>query len=96
MKGCKPQVGHNDIAILRNTSPGYFFLLNRSEFGNFFACKEAHEFIFYPNFEKWKLASILKMEAISLPPFLISSGTDTYSMPAQNILDMVTYAIASV
>lgn len=68
-KGCKPQVGNSYIEILWNASPQYFFLLNWSEFGKIFVCKRSHEFVISPDSKKFKLASILEMHAISLPPF---------------------------
>lgn len=73
-EGCKPSVGHNNIEILRNASPGYFFLPNGSEFGKMYACKGTLEFIFFPDSEEQKLASILKMDAILLPPFSVFVG----------------------
>lgn len=73
-EGCESQVGRNYIAVHRNVSTGYFFLLIGSECGKIYACKASQEFIFYLDSEKRKLASVLKIGAVSLPTFSVSVG----------------------
>lgn len=47
VKGCKPQVGHNDIAVSQDTSSTYFFLLIGSKLTNIYAYKGSHRVFFY-------------------------------------------------
>lgn len=43
----KPRVGHNDIDVRRQASPGYFIPLNWSELRKVYAFKGSHEVTFY-------------------------------------------------
>lgn len=72
--GYKPQGGNSDISFCRNVSPGYFFVLNRSKFGKIYGWKGSHGYIFSPDSEKQKLALILNVDAIQLPPSSVFVG----------------------
>lgn len=66
-----PQVCNNNIEIRWNAYPKDIFPLYGSEFEQIYTYKESHEFIFHPNFESQKQTSILKMDWIRLPSFLV-------------------------
>lgn len=73
-ENCKPQVGHNYIAIRRNEYPAYIFLRNGLEIGNIYASNEPHDFICYLDFKKRNLLSILKVDEISFSLFSVLLG----------------------
>lgn len=71
---CKAQLGHNDMIVRRGASPGYFFIANGPEEGKLYVCKGSHHFVFYPPTEKRKMADILKMDPVVLPPYCVFVG----------------------
>lgn len=71
----KPQLCRSDIAICLNTSPGYLFLLNGSEFGKIYACEWRYKFISFLYSEWRKLILILKIDATTIPfSFFVDHG----------------------
>lgn len=71
---CKVQVGHSNMIVRRGASPGYFFIANRPEEGKLYVCKGSHYFIFYPPTDKCKMADILKIDPVVLPPHCVFVG----------------------
>lgn len=72
----KPQVAENDLAAWKGSSAGFFFMFNGADIRNPYVCKGSYRFVFYQGAVKHKLGHILKMDAVTLPPFSVLTSSE--------------------
>lgn len=70
----KPQTAHNDAAGRKCSFSDFAFISSGPEVGKLYLRKPSHQFDFYPDAKKRKLADSLKKDATKWPPFSVFIG----------------------
>ena len=73
-KECPAQVGHNDFAVVKGQSPGYFAMVTGTEQCSLWVCPASNNYVLYDDTDRRSLARVLKMTEIVIPRFSIFFG----------------------
>ena len=68
------QIPHNDFHPKENQSHVYFVIVTGFKAATLHVCPGSHLFVFYEKKELQKLARVLKLETIEIPPYSIFIG----------------------
>lgn len=66
--GCLDQTGHNDFPVTPGTSPGFFVIVTARESARLWTCQSSHKYVFYSDEDKRKMADLLVMTEVTIPP----------------------------
>lgn len=70
----RAHAGNNYFPANKGCSPGYFYIVNRSNTKKLYVCKGNHHYVFYMKASLWDMTELLPLEAITLSPYPVYIG----------------------